>query len=170
MREPTSFSVGQHQYRARRMDVRMQLNVSRRVTPLLVGMIEPMIEQMKLASKRREAILQATGGAGATPAPIGILDMDIKSLLPGLARSAELLAGMSDTDFDYLQDACLSLVERQRSGDTGWVSIWNSRAKMSQFEDIEGHEILLIMTEVLKAEIGPFLVGIVSSMSDGGPL
>lgn len=166
MREPLSFSIGQHQYRAARMDVRTQLNVSRRITPLLVGMIEPMIEQMKLAAKRQAAIAEATGG-GATPPKLGILDLDIKSILPGLARSAELLASMSDDDFGYLQSVCLATVERQRAGDAGWARIWNSQASRVMFEDIEGHDVLLIMMEVLKAEIGPFLVGIVSSMTGG---
>jgi hypothetical protein len=167
MRNPIEFTLDGTPYRASRMDVRTQMNVTRRITPLMVGLIEPMIEQVKLANKRREAISDATGGA--EKGSLGLLDINIKALLPGVQATAQLLASMPDAEFDYVQAACLNLVERQRAGDTGWSRIWNPRAGQPQFDDIEGHTIFLIMAEVLKAELGPFFFGIVSSIAEGKP-
>jgi len=163
MRPPVEFEIGGVNYRASRLAVKVQLNIARRLTPLITSLIEPMIVQIKIINDRRKAVAEATGGGGELP-PLNLLDLDIKSLLPGLQSTAQFLADMPDEQFNYVQQSCMAVIERQRSGDTGWNKIWNERANQPQFDDIEGSTVLLIMAEVLKAELGPFMVELVSNM------
>ncbi len=165
MRGPHEFEVGNFTYRASPMEARVQINVVRRVSPLVVGMVQPIINQLLEKRKTDAAIAKATGGEARPPS---ILDLDISKALPGLASAMQAVASMPDADFDYVQEACLRLVERQRTGDTGWVKIWNVAARQPQFDDIEGHDLLTIMISVLRVEIGPFFSGLISSLTESG--
>lgn len=137
-----------------------QLQVSRRVLPILAGLIPAMAGQFKQTVEMRH---KAKAAGEETPPLTDILSMDLSALVPGLQSAAQAIADLPDEQFQYLQNACLQQVQRQRSNDTGWMPIWNPTANTLQFQDLEGHEILLIVMEVLKNEVGPFYLGLVSA-------
>lgn len=160
MRSPYEFTIGQHSYRADPMPADRQLQVSRRVLPILAGLIPAMATQFKQTVEMRQ---RAEASGEETPPLKDILSMDMSSLVPGLQSAAQAIADLPDEQFRYLQNECLMQVQRSRGGDTGWTPIWNKAAGQLQFQDLEGHEILLIVTEVLKHEVGPFYLGLVSA-------
>jgi hypothetical protein len=153
MREPHEFSVGGRCYRAEPMDAISQQHLARRVQPLLVAALP--------------AIMAALPGGKMEPG--ALLNLDMKAILPAVSSAADLLAGMSDEAFDYIQSKCLSRVRREKAGDTGWVAIWNAQAGRMLFDDIEGHEVQTIVMTVLVAELGPFFRGLVSNFAAASP-
>lgn len=149
MREPHEFSIGGRRYRAEPMDAMSQQHLARRVQPLLVAALP--------------AIIAALSGGKMEPG--ALLNLDMKAILPAVGQAAELLAGMSDEAFEYVQSKCLARVRREKPGDTGWVAIWNAQASRMLFDDIEGHEVQAIVMTVLVAELGPFFRGLVSTFA-----
>ena len=69
---------------------------------------------------------------------------------------AEAITKMSDDDTEYVLGNCLSVVQRKRANDTGYVNIWNVAAKAPQFDDIDMITMIQIVSEVVKGQIGPF--------------
>lgn len=166
MRPPYEFEIQGQKYQARRMSGMTQMQVSRRVAPLLVGAIPPFLEMWR----SRQAPSPAPEGEAPSP-EVGedqktssLLDMDVTKIIPALQSSTSLLASMPDADFDFITASCLSLVSIQRQGGTGWMPIWNPAARALQFEDIDGSTMLLIVVEILKMELAPFMQGLVSSL------
>lgn len=154
MREPHEFTVGGRKYRAEPMDAISQQHLARRVQPLLVAALP--------------AILAALPGGKMEPG--ALLNLDMKSILPAVSSAADLLAGMSDEAFDYIQAKCLSRVRREKVDGTGWAAIYNAQAGRMLFDDIEGHEVQVIVMTVLAAELGPFFRGLVSNFAAASPL
>lgn len=153
MREPHEFTVGDKRYRADPMDAISQQHLARRVQPLIVAALP--------------AILAALPNGKIEPG--ALLKIEMKAIMPALSSAADLLASMSDEAFDYIQSKCLSRVRREKAGNTGWVSIWNAQAGRMLFDDIEGHDVLTIVMEVLAAELGPFFHGLVSNFAAASP-
>lgn len=168
LRQPYEFEVQGVQFQARRMSPMVQMQVMRRVTPVLMGVVPAMLDQMKA----RQAALTAGSNAGEetekASAPKSILDMDITvfrdTIVPALQNAAVHLAGMPDDEFQYVMRSCLELVSMRREGGTGWIPIWNQTARQAQFEDIDGSTLLLVTVEVLRQELSPFMTGLVSSL------
>lgn len=170
MRLPYEFEVQGTQFQARRMSPMVQLQVSRRVTPVLMAVVPAMLDQMRARQAALEEARRAEGGEEAQPLPPAqsILDMDVSSLkatiVPALQNAATHLASMPEDEFQYIMNACLALVSMRREGGTGWVKIWNDAARQVQFEDLDGSALLLVTVEVLKTELTPFMKGLVSSL------
>lgn len=168
MRLPYNFTVQELSLQASRMSAKTQLQVSRRVTPVLMGVVPALLDQMRsrVAQMQKRAGASAEESGGDTVNSLLDLDMSVvrETLLPALQNASEHLASMPDEEFDYIMHCCLSLVSMQREGGTGWVPIWNAQARQPQFEDLDGSTLLLIMVEVLKTELTPFMTGLVSSL------
>lgn len=161
MRSPYEFIVGKHQYQGKPMPADRQLQVSRRILPLIAGLLPTISAQFKKTQERRMA---AEKSGEELPSLQDILSTDMSLLIPGLQSAVQALADLPDEQFQYIKNVCLSQVSRLRPGDTGWMPIWNEAAQRLQFEDLEGHEIFLIVTEVLKREVGPFFLGLVTEL------
>lgn len=169
MREPYTFEIQDQRYQCRRMSAMVQMQVVRRVTPILMGVVPALLDQMRA---RQEALTKKSGtgeaGEAGEAAPTSILDMDMSVLrdtvLPALQNASEHLSGMPDAEFEFVMHSCLSLVSRERDGGAGWVPIWNTAARQPQFDDMDGSTLLLIMVEVLKIELTPFMTGLASSL------
>lgn len=166
MRVPYSFEVQGISLQARRMSARTQLQVSRRVTPVLMGVVPALLDQMRSRAAQMRSKEGVEERTGETMNSLLDLDMSVvrETLLPALQNAAQHLAGMPDDEFDYIMSECLSLVSMQREGETGWVPIWNASARQPQFDSLDGSTLLLIMVEVLKTELTPFMTGLVSSL------
>ena len=136
------FEVGGHQYRAERLSAIKQLHLSRRIGPLLPP-LAPLFVQVARAS--------ANGNV------MGNLD----ALAPLAQPFMDSLASMSDADVEYVIALSLSTVKR-RTGDT-WASVWNEKANLPMFTDLNDIGTLMpIVAQVIKENLGPFIAGILT--------
>lgn len=149
MRPATEFELGGKTYRVNPMNAMTQQHVARRVQPIFVAAIP--------------AVLAAIPGgeikAGA------LLNLKMADVVGALGDPSEMLARMPDEQFDYIQSRCFACVEMQKPGGAGWAPIWSAGAGRLMFEDIEGHELMMITIQVLFIELGPFLQGLVSKFA-----
>lgn len=134
------FSVGEHTYRAERMDAMTQFHVVRRLSPILGSLRE---------------MLDMQGREG----------MDSVSALSPLAQVA---SSLPDEHVNYIINAALSLVKRQLPGDAGWAPIWNRQVQKPMYEDMSFIEMLQVAGRVIMDSIGPFSLG--SGSISGVPL
>lgn len=180
MRDSYEFEVGGRQYKATPMEARTQQHVARRVQPILISIIpslKTIAPMFNAAIAAKKAAMAKAEGAESAPTlddisgglnMADLLSLDLSAVTSALNGPLDLLAQMSDETFDYIQSKCLSRVQRQKANDTGWVAIWSAQADKLLFEDIEGHEVQLIMLQVLIRELGPFFFGLVSSFKAPG--
>jgi hypothetical protein len=133
------FEVGGHLYSSAKMDARTQLHVSRRIAPLFAEFAAVMTSTEE--DDPQTSVLSAMGG------------QDLKQL-------AEALAKMSDSDVDYVINACLKLVRRANrtvSGEvSSWSAVWNEAAQRLQFEDITLPQMMEVVQTVIMEELGGF--------------
>ena len=71
------------------------------------------------------------------------------------------ISEMSDTAWDYVVDACVSVVRRQDG--VGWAAIFEPRTKQFMFRDIDYKVLLLCVWHVLRETFGDFFPGIPST-------
>jgi hypothetical protein len=130
----SEFRVGDYTYRCRKMNLRSQFHVARKLAPLL-GHV---------------ALMQAMQGS--------LGQGDIGALGAMLVPFAEALAKASTEDCDFVLDQCLGTVQRNSGGNgqSVWTDIWAARANRMQFEDIDLRGMLEISVEVLKDNLGGF--------------
>ena len=128
-------------YRSKKLDAFVQLNVARRLMPL-VSSFKDAAEVMDQGER-----------------PAGVLD--------ALEPIALAVAGLKDDDVNYIVAACLTAVDRQ-SG-PGWQQVWNKAAGRAQFEDIQtnGYLMIRIAVEVIKDNVSNFFPGLLSASSGG---
>jgi hypothetical protein len=119
------FIVGEHHYRARKMNAFQQFHVARRLAPV----ISEVLTMGDLLAKAGVVAPPADGEE--PPAP------DLGKLI---VPFADALSKVSDGDCNYVLGACLSMVQRQQGGNgqgpATWADIWSERAKAMMFEDI----------------------------------
>lgn len=83
--------------------------------------------------------------------------------LPGVPESeifaavAEEIADMSDEQCDYILDTCMAVVKRQQ-GDA-WAPVFNARAGVMQFDDIDMSAMLTIARYVIEENLASFFGG-----------
>lgn len=88
--------------------------------------------------------------------------LDVKDLIPPLLDG---IADIKEADFDYVRDACLSVVKRVE-GERA-QPVYNSRAKMMQYTDINAKQLLEIIITVVMDNLSDFL-GDLPSIGTGG--
>jgi len=138
------FSIGEHAYRTRKMDVKRQFHVARRLGPLLSHFTAAMPQLMKLAEVN-------------TPEALGDAEIMQQFELMVTPMITEL-SHMPENDANYILDSCMMVTQRA-SGANGaqrWQDIWNIRAGALQFEDITLPEMLQIAKEVLTENLAGF--------------
>lgn len=86
-----------------------------------------------------------------------------------IGPAVEALGSMPDEAVDYVINACMAGVSRQKPGDTGWAKVWQPSVKRPVFDDISGFELISITANVVMAEVGPFWAGLASSLSAVSP-
>jgi hypothetical protein len=135
------FEVGGHLYSSQKMDARTQLHVSRRIAPLFAEFAAVMTSDNPQTPDPQMPALSTMGG------------QDLKQL-------AEALAKMSDSDVDYVINACLRLVRRANrtiSGEvSSWSGVWNEAAQRLQFEDITLPQMMEVVQTIIMEELGGF--------------
>lgn len=158
---PIEFSVGGHDYRARRLDAMTQWHIARRLSPLAASMTS-------LA-----ASMSATPEDGEDQ-PSSMSDALFRALKKDGADSAlkvaaQTLADMKDEDSEYILHNCLKVVDRKANNGGAWLPVWNASANKPQFLDINMAHMLKIAMEVLKDSLGGFFPELLSILSAPSP-
>lgn len=118
-----------HHYRAAKLSVFDQLKVTRRLLPILSGLMGVMGDLKKLHQG----------------------EMAIEALLPMIA---DTVAQMSDSDCDAILHPCLSVVSRQN--EKKWVPVFSQSTLM--FDDIDMMTLLQIVGHVIGDSLGNFFL------------
>uniref|UniRef100_UPI0024425E73 phage tail assembly chaperone n=2 Tax=Enterobacteriaceae TaxID=543 RepID=UPI0024425E73 len=105
------FEIKGVKYRTAKLDVFQQLKVSRKLLPVLAGLVS------EFSTLKAQA---AAGNSGAV----------LESVLP---KIADTLAALPDEDVNAVIHPCLGVVMRQH--EKGWVKIFDQGALM--FDDID---------------------------------
>ena len=136
------FEHNGQQYKAEKLTAFQQFHISRRIAPLV-----PPLAPILLAMTRGQGIIS-----------------NAQLLQP----FADGLGSMKDEDAEYVLATCLVVVKR-RVGDA-WQPVWNSRAKMAMFEDLNDlGQLFPIALRVLQDSLAPFIKGILSTSNEQGP-
>lgn len=125
------FEIKGHQYRTAKLNVFDQLKVSRKLLPVLAGMMSD-FNGIKTA---------AQGG-------------DIyQALEKSIPKIADSLAGMSEGDTNAIIHPCLSVVSRQHG--KSWTPVFSQGELM--FDDVDLFGMLQIVGRVVGDSLGNFL-------------
>lgn len=126
------FEIKGQQYRANKLNVFDQLKVSRKLLPVLSGLLGEI-----------SVIKQFTAGKITT-------DDALKTALPVLAQT---LSDMSEDDSNAILHPCLSVVSRKQGN--SYTPIFNNGQLM--FDDIDLMSVLQIAARVVGDSLGNFL-------------
>ncbi|MDT6962909.1 hypothetical protein QTN24_15520 [Cupriavidus sp. SZY C1] len=146
------------QYSIGRLTAKQQLHVSRRIAPVIPPMIPAFL---KLAEKLKASGAEASDASGADKAKM-LMAGDLSDLGESLQPFADALAAMNDADADYVIDNCLTAVQRQQP--TGWARVVSPEQKTLMFQDMDMAVILPLVVQVIVANLGPFIQGLLTSL------
>ena len=132
-------------YRTAKLDVFQQLKVSRKLLPILAGVLAD------FGSVR--AMLPAGGLENANPDALAPV---LEKVLP---RIAEELAALSEDDTNAIIHPCLAVVVRENG--KVWAPVFNSGQLM--FDDIDLFSMLQLVARVVADSLGNFLPALPTS-------
>ncbi|HCI6398687.1 TPA: hypothetical protein NPO79_004267 [Klebsiella pneumoniae] len=135
------FEIKGINYRTAKLDVFQQLKVSRKLLPVLAGLVS------EFSTLKAQA---AAGNSGAV----------LESVLP---KIADTLAALPDEDVNAVIYPCLSVVNRQHQ--KGWVKVFDQGALM--FDDIDLFTMLQLVARVVADSMGNFLKELPASETEG---
>ncbi|EPJ5863781.1 MULTISPECIES: phage tail assembly chaperone [Klebsiella/Raoultella group] len=125
------FQIKGVNYRAAKLDVFQQLKVSRKLLPVLAGLVS------EFSMLKAQAV---AGNSGAV----------MESVLP---KIADTLAALPDDDVNAVIYPCLGVVSRQH--EKGWVKVFDQGVLM--FDDIDLFTMLQLVARVVADSLGNFL-------------
>lgn len=125
------FEIKGVNYRTAKLDVFQQLSVSRKLLPVLAGLVS------EFSTLKAQAV---AGNSGAV----------LESVLP---KIADTLAALPDDDVNAVIYPCLSVVNRQH--EKGWVKVFDQGELM--FADIDLFTMLQLVARVVADSLGNFL-------------
>ncbi|ELP6487445.1 hypothetical protein R1126_004738 [Salmonella enterica] len=133
-------SVKGHDYRVAKLSVFDQLKVTRKLLPMLAGMMSD------FGSIR--SLLPADGKIDG--AKFDALKPVFETLLP---RIADELSSLTEDDTNAIIHPCLAVVSRKHMG--GWIPVFNSGQLV--FDDIDLLTMLQLVARVVADSLGNFL-------------
>ncbi|CAH3283021.1 phage tail assembly chaperone [Citrobacter freundii] len=133
-------TIKDHDYRVAKLSVFDQLKVTRKLLPVLAGMMAD------FGSIR--SLLPADGKIDS--AKFDALKPVFETLLP---RIADVLSSLSEEDTNAIIHPCLSVVSRKHMD--GWTPVFNSGQLM--FDDIDLLTMLQLVARVVADSLGNFL-------------
>ncbi len=136
------FEIKGIQYRTAKLSVFDQLKVSRKLLPVLAGMLAD-FQSLRAASQ---------GGDMARA---------METVLP---KIADAVAGMSEEDTNAVIHPCLAVVSR-RHGKNAWVPVF-SDGELA-FDDIDLMSMLQLVGRVVGDSLGNFLPASPASVTEG---
>lgn len=72
----------------------------------------------------------------------------------------DAIAGISDTDCDYILDTCLGVIQRQQG--SAWAPVFVNKSQM--FDDIDMAVMLQMAAKVIQENLGGFFQGSAASL------
>lgn|SRR5574343_859419 len=138
------FTIGNHDFRAEKLDAFKQFHVSRKLAPIIPTLIPVFVKIAK-------------DGASLT---------DISAYGELLAPFAEGMAAMSNEDSEYVISVCLSATKR-KVGDN-WAPVWSNSGKVLMFDDMDLGDMIQIVLKVVQDSLGNFIRGLLMSQT-GSP-
>lgn len=145
-------SVKGHDYRVAKLSVFDQLKVTRKLLPVLTGMMSD------FGSIR--SLLPADGKIDTVK--FDQLKPVFETLLP---RIAEELSSLTEEDTNAIIHPCLAVVSRKHMG--GWTPVFNSGQLV--FDDIDLLTMLQLVARVVADSLGNFLPVNPTSATPGQP-
>ncbi|HAT2283676.1 TPA: hypothetical protein I8190_000356 [Citrobacter freundii] len=145
------FEIKGVNYRTAKLDVFQQLKVSRKLLPILAGVLAD------FGSVR--AMLPAGGLENANPDALAPV---LEKVLP---RIAEELAALSEDDTNAIIHPCLAVVVRENG--KVWAPVFNSGQLM--FDDIDLFSMLQLVARVVADSLGNFLPALPISATPDQP-
>ncbi|EEJ0779844.1 hypothetical protein GSC47_000275 [Salmonella enterica] len=145
------FEIKGVNYRTAKLDVFQQLKVTRKLLPVLAGMMSDFgsVRAMLPAGELENAKFDA-------------LKPVFENLLP---RIADELASLTEEDTNAIIHPCLAVVARQNGN--AWVPVFNSGQLM--FDDIDLFSMLQLVARVVADSLGNFLQGLPISATPDQP-
>lgn len=136
-------TIKDKQYRIAKLSVFEQLKVSRKLLPVLAGLVSDFRNiQSKLSVKDTEGAME--------------------SILP---KIADAVSNLSDADVDAILFPCLQVVARQHG--KGWVPVCQQGTMA--FDDIDLFVMLQLVARVVADSLGNFLHGLPTSETNTPP-
>lgn len=136
------FEIKGIRYSAAKLSVFDQLKVSRKVLPVLAGMLGDF-----------QALRESSKG--------GNVYSTVETVLP---KIADAVAGLSEEDTNAIIFPCLAVVSRRHEKDT-WVPVF--RDGVLAFDDIDLMSMLQIVGRVIGDSLGNFLPASPASVTEG---
>lgn len=136
------FEIKGIRYSAAKLSVFDQLKVSRKVLPVLAGMLGDF-----------QALRESSQG--------GNVYSTVETVLP---KIADAVAGLSEEDTNAIILPCLAVVSRSHGKDT-WVPVF--RDGVLAFDDIDLMSMLQIVGRVIGDSLGNFLPASPASVTEG---
>lgn len=127
-----------------------QLQVARRLTPVLVKMV-PLVEAVE---KMFPAGLD--GPAAST-------SFDLKALVLDLEPFAQALSDLPDDKFEYIVNACLDVTHRQSGAGGGFAPVRQNGVDM--FNDMTPADVVRIIFAAIQENLANFTSGLTSGSS-----
>ncbi|HFE8496582.1 MULTISPECIES: phage tail assembly chaperone [Raoultella] len=146
------FEIKGVNYRANKLGVFEQLKVSRKLLPILAGLVSDFgsIKSLLPAGGVKELFNTEEGGEGDKTVNLDRLEPIFNTLLP---RIADELSKLSEDDTNAIIHPCLAVVGRQ-NGKT-WTPVFRSGELM--FDDIDLFSMLQLVARVVADSLGNFL-------------
>jgi hypothetical protein len=148
------FEIKNHQYRTAKLDVFSQLKVSRKLMPVLAGLLSEFGSLKEMMPKK--------AAGDDTPPSFEQLQPLFDKVLP---KIADTIADLSEEDTNAIIYPCLSVVSRQHG--KGWTPVFSQGELM--FDDIDLMSMLQMVGRVVGDSLGNFLPELPASGTDNLP-
>jgi len=165
---PTQFEHGGHQYQIRTMDALTQLSLAQRLSPIIVPFLKLATGSNIDASVLADVADKTDGGSMFTVTP----EARKKAFAPvftNMSDVAEVLQKMPVEITQSIYRDCLRHLFRQSRDGGGWQIVWEDRANRLMYEDIQGFDVLILCSEVVKDQLSNFITGALSKFSFAPP-
>jgi len=140
------FELKGQQYRTAKLDVFTQLKVSRKLLPVLAGLMSEFGTIKALLPSK------APAAEGGEPASYSISDLAplFEKVIP---KIADTMSALSEEDTNAIIFPCLTVVSRQHG--KGWTPVFTQGELM--FDDIDLFNMLQMVGRVVGDSLGNFL-------------
>lgn len=153
MRQSEERDVYGHRYKIGTLNAMQQFHVMRRLYSVSSGAMEGF---NKLQEKGGSAMLEKHLSGTKDADDVNILEV-IQPLLRAVGQ-------MRDEDVEYVFNQCLSVVERQMPGATGWARVQSSPGQL-MFDDIQMPQMLALTWHVLRVNVSGFFLDLLSGLA-----
>jgi hypothetical protein len=164
-RIPTQFVHAGNTYQIQPMDALVQLSLAQRLSPIIIPFL-------KLATGGVDATALGNVAEAAEEDAEGLLKapkLDVgAAFAPVFDNMAEVAAVLQKMPLDVTQSIyrdCLRHLQRQSNDGGGWQIVWNDRANVMMFEELQGFDVLILSSEVVKDQLANFITGMLSKFS-----